>query len=53
MAARGFKGSLSIGVSLLERFLLDGRRQVAGEIKRERRFRPPPPLRLAALNVFV
>ena len=41
-----------MGVSLFERFLLNGRRRVAGEIKREFRFRPRPRLHLAALNVF-
>ena len=41
-----------MGVSLFERFLLNGRRRVAGEIRREFRFRPRPRLQLAALNVF-
>src|SRR4029077_10453152 len=42
----------AMGVSLFERFLLNGRRRVAGEIRREFRFRPRPRLQLAALNVF-
>ena len=42
-----------MGVSLFERFLLNGRRRVAGEIRREFRFRPRPRLQFAALNVFL
>jgi len=53
MAAYGFKGSaVIIGVSLFERLLLNGRLEVVREIRHEFRFRPEPPLQLAALNGF-
>src|ERR1700724_447088 len=50
MRPQGFH--CAMGGSLFERFLLHGRRRVAGEIRREFRFRPRPRLQFAALNVL-